>query len=502
MGLEWTAPVEALGKLKLHLSLRQFLLTAIVLGVSALAASLAADLYGDVAAALIFVLGITIAGALCGLASALVVSLVAFLIYNFYLTEPALTFRLATGSDIAPLVIFNLCGLVAGILAGRLKDHAEAARLGNLRLENLLELSQALQSAARPQDVAAIVGRAAYHVVGAKLSLFRSTPEALVALGPPPHEPDRQAFAERVLSSESAIVEEGRRIGRGLEGTGGTVGVMVIEPFRPGRLDPTFVNALSNMIVLAIERAALSEEISERRAMARAEELKTALLGSVSHDFRTPLTAISASASSLIAYRDKLDAPTSARLLRGIVDECERLNRYTANLLEMSRLETGGTPARLQTLSVSDMVGAAVARVRARAGNRSIARTDENDLLVAANAALFELVLINVLDNAIVYSDDGTRIHVAIERDGDRCRLTVADEGHGIPPGDLDRVFDRFHRVARAEASPRGSGLGLAIAKGFVEALGGTIEAQAPGIGDAGTRIVILLPVVEEVAPE
>jgi two-component system sensor histidine kinase KdpD len=481
-----------------HPAVRQALVTALVVAMTALLALAAKALIGPVAAALIFVLGITVTGALCGLVAALAASLVAFLFYNFFLTEPAFSFRFATSRDIAPLVIFNLCGVVAGILAGRLKDHAEAARLGNLRLENLLELSRALQAAARQQDVVAAVAKAAYHVVGARVSLFRPEGAGLAPLEAPPHDPEWQALAERALGTDAPMIEEGERAACRLEGSDGNLGVMVIETFRPGRLDATFVDALANMVALALERAALSEEITESRASARAEELKTALLESVSHDFRTPLAAISASASSLITYRDQLDPPTSARLLHSIVEEGERLNRYTANLLEMSRLEAGGGLAGLQLLSVAEMVGAAIKRVRPRAGDRSIRRCDETDLIVRANAALFELVLHNVLDNAIRYSSDGSSICITIDNRDGYCVLTIADEGIGIPPGDLERVFTRFHRVSRAEAAPRGSGLGLAIAKGFVEALGGTIAASVPGIGSAGTRIVILLPLAEE----
>jgi two-component system sensor histidine kinase KdpD len=222
-------------------------------------------------------------------------------------------------------------------------------------------------------------------------------------------------------------------------------------------------------------------------------------LSSVSHDFRTPLATITASASSLIAYGDRLDGPTSAGLLRRIVEESEALDRYAGNLLEMTRIEAGRTPEPLQTLSVSDLVTAAIRRVRPRAGARTIERSmSETDLLVHADAALFELVLVNVLENAVLYSEDGARIQVAVVREANACRIVVADEGCGIPASDLRRVFERFYRVPRAARAPRGSGLGLAIAKGFVEALGGHIEAQVPGIGERGSRILITLPLAPE----
>lgn len=266
----------------------------------------------------------------------------------------------------------------------------------------------------------------------------------------------------------------------------------------PDTLDPHFLAALGNLVMIAIERATLSEAISESRATARTEELKTALLSSVSHDFRTPLTAISASASSLIDYRTQLDQHTSERLLRSIVDECERLNRYTANLLEMSRLEAGQSAVRRQPLDVFDILRAVLKRVRARAGLRVFEQIrDDVELTVLADAALFELALVNLLDNAILYSPDGSTIRIEARCEGMNCRIAISDEGSGIPPDDLERVFERFYRVPRSGTLPRGSGLGLAIARGFVEAFDGSIEACVPGVLGRGTSIVINLPLIE-----
>lgn len=485
---------EKLAGLRLRLGPREILLTALTLALSTAAAFVVKAAYGEVAAALIFVFGITVAGALAGLASALITAFGAFLVYNFYMVAPVLSLRIATGKDLAPLVIFNLCAVVAGILAGRLKDHAEANRTTSLQLATLLELSQALQSAARLQDVVDTLISATYRLVGAQISLFKLAGDELVPIGPPPTF-DWQGLANAALLHDTPLVRSDSFTARRLNGSVDILGVMILREFRPDKLRSSILIAFGNLVAMALERGMLSEKIAERRASDRVEELKTALLTSVSHDFRTPLAAISASASSLIDYRDELDFATSTALLRTITDECARLNRYTANLLELSRLEAGGPTLPLQTVSVSDILGAAIQRTRMRAQRRSLVRKDDgSDLLVLADPALFELVMINVLDNAILYSGDGTEIRVESERAGDHCRITVADEGHGIPESDLERVFDRFFRVNRAETSPRGSGLGLAIARGFVRALEGTIEARRPGIGNAGTRIIISLP--------
>ncbi|HWU95024.1 MAG TPA: DUF4118 domain-containing protein, partial [Sphingomonas sp.] len=165
-------PIARLLVARLHLERDDMLRTAVVLALSAVIAFAVYPL-GEVASALVFVLGITVAGASSGLAAALIAALAAFLIYNFYLTEPALTFRIATGGDIASLIVFNLCALVSGVLAGQLKDHAQAARSSNLQLHSLLALSHQLQSAIRLPDVVVTVGRAVHDILGARAALFR-----------------------------------------------------------------------------------------------------------------------------------------------------------------------------------------------------------------------------------------------------------------------------------------------------------------------------------------
>lgn len=483
---------------RLHLDRIELLTTAAVLALSAFLA-FAVHPVGEVASALVFVLGITIAGALCGLSAALIAALAAFLIFNFYLTEPALTFRIATGSDVAPLIVFNLCALVSGVLAGQLKDHAQAARTSNLQLNSLLALSQELQAAQRLSDVVTTVERAAHRILGASIALYRVDGDTLHGLSAAAADARALEFARRVNAEPGGSLIEAPLIGRRLKPGEDASVLLVLEAMRPDGIEPAFLEAIGNIVALALERAALSEQITETRAVARAEELKTALLASVSHDFRTPLTAISASASSLVAYGERFDPETSMRLLRGIVEECERLNRYTANLLEMSRMEAGGQAQPLQVLSAAEMAAAALQRVRSRAGTRDIRlQFPEEDLLVAANPALFELVLINILDNAILYSGEDAQVEIAIRAEDGACRIDIADSGQGIPEAALPRIFDRFYRAGKNEtAGGRGSGLGLAIAKGFVEALGGTIHATVPGLDRRGTRIIIRLPFAE-----
>jgi two-component system, OmpR family, sensor histidine kinase KdpD len=254
-------------------------------------------------------------------------------------------------------------------------------------------------------------------------------------------------------------------------------------------------STLARMVGLALERAQLASQVAEVQALARTEELKTALLSSVSHDLRTPLTAIRTSASSLLTFKNQFDPETSQQLLSGIVDECDRLNHLTANLLEMTRLQGGTGNIRRSVLPVAEITRNAVSRQRRFAGSRGFSfKAPRRELFIEADTALFELALANVLQNAIQYSASNGSISVTCEEEGAECMISVTDNGMGIPAEEHSRVFQRFYRVERSGNSPKGTGLGLAIAKGFVEASNGTIAIQSPVSDGRGTSVTIRLP--------
>jgi two-component system sensor histidine kinase KdpD len=476
---------------RLRIDLRSVAWTCAIMGVTILAAFIVRPARGEVSGALVFVLGITLAGATMGLGAALLAAMTSFMLYNFYFAEPVLTFRFDTLDDLAPLIVFNLSAVVSGVLAGRVRDEAEAAAAANSSLTALLQISRLLQSAVSFPDIEHALRGPAAEAAGVRL---------LPAEPPAPREREEaESTAARV--SMTALI--GRSFGPDvyrLECGTRAIELMIAQGQPRETTEGALGSALANLVALAMERAALSERIAETEASARAESLKTILLSSVSHDFRTPLATISASASSLIDYGDRLDRDTADGMLRSIVDESERLNRFTANLLHMTKLEAGQPLSSAQILSVSDMLSAGVRRMRPRAGERTIERHETEDCFVLAEASLFELALLNVLENAILYSPDSSRIAILLAKEGSDSVIEIADEGRGIPRAELERVFDRFHRVDSTEQMQRGSGLGLAIAKGFVQACGGTIEALVPGIGDKGTRIRIRLPLVEQEA--
>jgi two-component system, OmpR family, sensor histidine kinase KdpD len=236
--------------------------------------------------------------------------------------------------------------------------------------------------------------------------------------------------------------------------------------------------ALADQSALAIERIGLASDVERARVASEAERLRSALLTSISHDLRTPLASILGSATSLKNYRDTLDIGQQDELIGTIQEESERLNRFIANLLDMTRLEAGAVEPLTDLVDIGDIIGSALRRAGKVLAQHLIAIDLAADLpMLRLDPVLFEQVLFNVLDNAAKYAPAGSEVRVSAQRKGDIVRIQVLDEGDGIPPGDLERIFGKFYRVHAGDSRRVGTGLGLAICRGFVEAMGGTITA-------------------------
>jgi two-component system, OmpR family, sensor histidine kinase KdpD len=256
------------------------------------------------------------------------------------------------------------------------------------------------------------------------------------------------------------------------------------------------LSALANQAAMALERVQLTLQTAQTVAKEDNQKLRTALLSSLSHDLRTPLTAIRGAAETLASAGNALDEATRADLLASITQDIGRMTKFLTNIMEMARVDTGETTAKHERLHLADIIEAAISRVSgAMYAGVHIA---DSAAYVLADPTLLEQVLVNVLDNAVKYSPEGGRISVTAQRDGPKVILNVADEGIGIPPDELSAVFDSFFRATLGDRVAPGTGLGLAIAKAFTEAMGGSIRAQSPRLdlpadGLPGTSITIEL---------
>jgi two-component system sensor histidine kinase KdpD len=295
-----------------------------------------------------------------------------------------------------------------------------------------------------------------------------------------------------------------------LDTANGVVGVMGVKPGEPGNyLTPDqrqLLDAYANLAAIAIERNRLSEQANQAEILEATEKLQTALLNSISHDLRTPLVSITGVLDSLLEAEQAndgelvLEKPARVDLLQTAREESARLNRLVANLLDMTRLEAGALKIYPQPADIEDVIGAALGHLKEKLQDHPV-RTflPENLPAVMIDFVLIDQVLVNLLDNATKYSSPGKPINIRGRVDGKFVELSVIDQGVGIPPEDLNKVFDKFYRVQRKEDAG-GTGLGLSICKGIVEAHGGRIWAEnRPG---GGAIFYMTLPVseVEEAA--
>jgi len=252
------------------------------------------------------------------------------------------------------------------------------------------------------------------------------------------------------------------------------------------------LEAFTSQTALALERGELAREAEHARVRAETEQMRSALLSSVSHDLRTPLAAITGAATSLLDESGALPAPTRRELMETIADEAGRLNRLVSNLLQMTRLEAGVMSLQRGWHSLEEVIGAALQRVAPLLERRPVATHVPPDLpLVLLDDVLIEQVVFNLLENATKYAPPGAAIDVSARRAGDTLEVEVADRGPGLPAGEEEQVFVKFHRAGGGRAE--GVGLGLAICKGIVEAHGGGIRAANRAGGGAAFTFTLPL---------
>jgi two-component system sensor histidine kinase KdpD len=276
------------------------------------------------------------------------------------------------------------------------------------------------------------------------------------------------------------------------------VGVLGLTPDDAQQLDHVEqrrrVDAFAAQVALAVERAQLAEETEKARRDVEAEQLRSSLLSSVSHDLRTPLAVITGSASTLLQGGPKLADSTRQELLKTVLEEAERLNRLIRNLLDMTRLESGAVKVKKEWLPLEELVGSALNRLEARLAERDVHVELPRDLpLVPCDAVLIEQALLNLLENAAKYSRGS--IEVSASARGAEVWVEVADSGPGIAAGQELRIFEKFQRVSQ-EGGPEGVGLGLTICRAIITAHGGRIWAQnRPG---GGASFQFALPIEGE----
>jgi two-component system sensor histidine kinase KdpD len=461
---------------------------------------------------LVFLTAVVGAAVRFGLWPSLLASVASALCYNFFFLPPIYTFTITDPHNIAAFALFTLVAIIVSNVAGRGRMQTVAAQTRVRTVESLYAFSRKLSGAGTLDDVLWATAYQTALMLKVRVVLLLPTDGSLVVrAGYPPED----MLDEADIAAAKWTWESDRAAGRGSETlpgakrlflpmhTGrGPIGVIGIDSDKPGPLltpdQRRLLDALMDQGALAIERVRLVEDMDRVERNAETERLRSALLTSISHDLKTPLASVLGSASALRDVGDKLSDAEKADLLATVIDESERLNRFIANLLDMTKIESGAIAPNLAPHDLSEIVGSALRRANKILGGHGIHLDLAVDMpMVRIDAVLFEQALFNLLDNAAKYAAAGTTIEVRSWCDRDSVALQIVDEGEGIPPGDLEHIFDKFYRVQKTDQVRAGTGLGLAISRGFVEAMQGTITAANRG-DRKGAMFTITLPIPDQ----
>ena len=458
---------------------------------------------------LVFLTAVVAVAVRFGLWPSLLATVAASLCYNFFFLPPIYTFTITDPTNVAAFMFFTVVAIVVSQFAARGRTRTVAAHERVRTLELLYAFSRKLAGVGTMDDV---LWAAAYQTaLMLKVRVVLMLPDngsITVKAGYPPED----VLDEADLAAAKWAWQNNQAAGRGsqtLPGakrlflpmrTGrGLIGIIGIDSDKPGPLltpdDRRLLDALIDQSALAIERIHLVEDMDRARRTIETDRLRSALLTSISHDLKTPLAAVLGAASTLRSMSGALDEQAKSDLVATIIDESERLNRFIANLLDMTKLESGAIVPNAALHDLGEVVGSALSRASKILAQHRVEVDLARDLpMVEIDPVLFEQALFNLLDNAAKYAPPGTAVRIQSWQDGDFVGLQVLDEGEGIPPGDLEHIFDKFYRARKIDHVRAGTGLGLAISRGFVEAMHGTISGTNR-TDRSGAVFTIRLPV-------
>ena len=458
---------------------------------------------------LIFLTAVVAVAVRFGLWPSLLASIASAVCYNGFFVAPYFRFTLGDPTNFTAFGFFTLVAVLVSNVAARGRTQAMAAMERARTTEALYAFSRKLAGTATLDDV--LWATAYQTALMLKVRVVLLLPERdmiAVKAGYPPEDildsadiaAARWAWEnDRIAGRGSDTLPGAKRLFLPMHTGRGAVGVMGIDSDKPGPLltpdQRRLLDALRDQGALAIERVRLVEDMDRVERVAETERLRSALLTSISHDLKTPLAAVLGAAGTLRDLDQKLNDAEKADLLGTIIDESERLNRFIANLLDMTKLESGAITPNIALHDVGEIVGSALRRASRILSHHNVELELASDLpMLDLDAVLFEQVLFNVLDNAAKYAPANTTIRIQAWRGTDSVSLRVIDEGSGIPPGDLEHIFDKFYRAQKTDQVRAGTGLGLAISRGFVEAMRGTIVA-ANRSDRSGAIFTINLPI-------
>ncbi|OPX91891.1 MAG: Sensor protein KdpD [Pelotomaculum sp. PtaB.Bin013] len=459
--------------------------------------------------AMIYLLPVLMSAVRWGTGPAVTAAAAGALIFDYFFVPPTHSFTVGDLRYLISFSIFLLVALLTGTLSARLRQQITNARQRETRTAALYALSREIAAVAELRQVLESVARKVAESVEGQVVVLLPDKDGKLEQQACSSNQEGSFLNESERAAATWAFEHGEATGRGTDNLGGVNGLYL--PLRTEQstrgvlgikiesvekyLQPEqrrLLEAFAGLAAVAIARVQLIEQAREAHLLAESERLRVALFDSLSHDLRTPLASIIGAVTGLLEHENIYSPAARHDLLQTIQQGATRMNRFVGNLLDMARLESGMLKLNKEWCDIQDIIGVAVSHVGEPLNSRPLKIELQPDLpLVKADYVLLEQVMVNLLDNALKYSDAGSEIAIDARESDQNVIISVTDRGPNIPPEDLERIFDKFYRLH----SPRqvsGTGLGLAISKGFIEAHGGSIGASNNPAG--GVVITIILP--------
>jgi two-component system sensor histidine kinase KdpD len=480
-------------------------------------------------ASAVYLVAVVIVGSVGGTRAALATAVTAFLLYDLLFTDPRFSLAVSDTSELLNLILVLIVALAVGRLAALGRERAAEADRRAAEATGLFAVSRLLATADQTETVAdaiaALLARDA-DLERVWIGLDAGGRERLLAdtgSGPPPSrtivttlrrmpgdEPARWIRAhdaKQHATSTPRGSNDGDIIRIKIESGGAVFGslsaLMGPGSALPGQESTRLLSSTADQIALSIRRDRGRQDSMSAEVARRGDAIKSALLDSVSHDLRTPLASIRATAGNLSDPDLDWSADAVRQAAETIDDEAQRLDRFVRSVLDLSRIDSGALRPDLEVFDLAELIERTLDRFRPELGERPMTLDlDEGAQFVRVDAVLFDAIVANILDNIVQHTPPNAAIVVRTRRGGpDRVVVTIEDGGPGVPGADLPKVFDKFHRAPRpGEGARRGLGVGLSIVRGMAEALGGSAMARPSAIG--GLAIELDLAAADEVPME
>ncbi len=454
---------------------------------------------------MIYLLTVVLAAVRLGRDAAILTAFLSVLVFDFFFVPPHYTFAVADSQYLLTFIGLFTVGVVISTLVAKGRERSEVMQAREIQTTSLYHLSRDLTGAKDNSAVIDAVQKNVGESLNSEVVVFSPEHGQLkVTVSDPAFEADlkEQAVADWVFRNHQAAgrgtgtLNSSKYLYLPLKTSIATLGVLGVKlPDEEGYTTPQvrlLLDAFAGQTAMAMERVQLVQKAEQTQILATRENLERALLNSVSHDLRSPLATITGILSSLIEQDTGLSVQSKQDLLKTASEEASRLNRFVANLLNMTRLEAGVVKLKTEACDVNDLISCALAQCEKQLGARTVHFHIPPGLpLVMMDMGLMTQVLVNLLENAAKFSPAGTEIAIRVQCNESKLTITVEDQGHGIPESDLMKVFDKFYQVPIPEGRG-GTGLGLSICKGIVEAHGGTIKAR--NRSGKGFAVILSLP--------